>query len=145
MQNVALFDEIDISDFICLVLGRDVLLLPLVWKQFHGKVYLKSIPYGIRLVNKKVLVELVVSVFLKESGDALAFGIQCNDIEWHTRMKIRFGGILIYDFLNLQVVDMISYVAYFIELVCFYPIVQFQLFLLACLLKPCQPFLAFLQ
>ena len=110
MDDVVILYKIYISDFIGLVLGWGIFLFPLIWKQFHGQIHLKSVSYGISLINKEVFVELVISVFLKESGYALAFSIQCNDIEWHACMEIRLGGIFVYEFLDLHVINMIGYV-----------------------------------
>ena len=83
-----LFSSIDVPYFVGLMLCRDVFFFALVWEQFHRNVYLVSVSYGVCLINEEILVELIISLFLKEFGDALAFGIQCDDIEWHACIEL---------------------------------------------------------
>ena len=100
MNDVVFLNKIDVPYFVGLMLCRDVFFLALVWEQFHGNVHLVSVSYSVCLIDKEIFVEFVISLFLKEFGDALAFGIQCDDIEWHARIELGIEGILVNDFLG---------------------------------------------
>ena len=88
MNDVVFLNKINVPYFVGLMLGWNILLFPLVWKQFHRNVHLESVSYGVCLINEEILVELIISLLLKEFGDALAFCIQCDDIEWHACIEM---------------------------------------------------------
>ena len=95
--------------------GR-VFFLLFIRQQIHGELYLIGIQRGIGAIGDKVFVKTIVSIIVKQVGDALTLVIKNVYIESHALMKQGTCGIGKQIVVNAIIVNVIRQAVYYVRL-----------------------------